>query len=74
MALESRLKKLEQSLTPPGTIICITQYSCMDERATQAEVRRQLGREPRDGDCIMVVMLAWYGVECPNGPHSHAKG
>jgi hypothetical protein len=70
--LESRLKKVEEAITPPGKIICVTRYSCMDERAVQRAVRQQLGRVPNDEDIIYVVALTDF-AECPEGPHTHAR-
>ncbi len=74
MSLKARLKKLEQAVKPRGEIISVDRYPCMIDADIEACVRQQLGREPKDGDVLMVVVLQRWGYECPDAPHTHPEG
>ena len=72
MSVKARLKRLEQALKPPGKIISVDRYPCMTDADIEACVRQKLGREPKDGDVLMVVILQCWS-DCPDELHTHVE-
>jgi hypothetical protein len=63
MALEARVKKLEEALRPAGTLVVVPRYPC----ETDAQARAKAG-DVSDHD-LVVILLRW--TECPEGRHTH---
>jgi hypothetical protein len=73
MALDTRIKKLEEQLTPPEVFISLSRYACESDDDIARRVEQALGRRRGPQDVLFVVELEKFGVECPEGPHVHPE-
>jgi hypothetical protein len=71
MALESRVKKMEEQVTPPGSIMSLVRYECETDEDIERRVRQARGRAPLQGDIRLIVEVRHFGLECPPGKHTH---
>jgi hypothetical protein len=76
MALETCVKKLEQSLTPPGEVIAVTIYTGTDGVGWSAEgcetEAEAMKRIPSRGPHDLVIVVHAYGCAKAGTRHSHA--
>ena len=76
MALETRVKKREQSLRPPGEVIVVTIYTGTDGVGRSAEGCESDGeamtRIPPRGPHDAVILIHAYACANAGTPHSHA--
>jgi len=73
--LEARVKALEEdeSLTPPGAIISLSQHACESDAHIHRRVQKVLGRSTQENDHVLVIVLQHFGFTCPPGKHTHEE-
>jgi len=71
--LEERVRALEEdeSLTPPGAIISLSQHACESDADIHRRVQKVLGRWTQENDHVLVIVLQHFGFTYPPGQHTH---
>jgi len=73
MALEKRVERIEQALTPGAVMVCLSKYSCESDEVVRQRAVQALGRPFTDGDIQLTIVREWLGCVCPTGQHSHPE-